>query len=83
MLRRQTVKTPMSIALCLGVTDAGLTLLAKAVANGGLAEGRGFGLGAPGTRAKLERDGYLQFDGDWLVTAAGEDIVAAARTAGW
>ena len=76
----------MSIATSLGLTESGLKLLARAVADGGLAEGTGFGHGAAGTRAKLKRDGFLQggtIDDDWLVTADGENIVDAARRAGW
>jgi len=68
----------------LGVTPAGLSCLAKAIANNGLAEGRGFGR-EQGARGRLTRDGLIAFDANnrWMITDAGRSIVMRARAMGW
>ena len=68
------------IAQKLGVTEAGLRVLARAVADPeGDAWGPGFGAAAAG--ARLSRQGYI--DADRRITDAGREIVRRARALGW
>ena len=70
------------IARGLGVTEAGLRVLARAVADpDGDAWGPGFGVAAAGARQKLGRQGYI--DDDRRITDAGREIVCRARALGW
>jgi hypothetical protein len=70
-----------AIGKALGVTDAGLLTLIRALGNGGTARGRGMGHEAEGARQKLRRDGLL--DDDDRVTDAGREIVRRAREMGY
>lgn len=79
------------IAKQLGLTEAGLDCLARAVARDGRASGEGFARGQ-GARARLQRQGLLALDcvpgaytdrWDWTITDKGRAIVAEARRLGY
>ena len=70
-----------TISKQLGVTDAGIECLCKAVAH---KEGHAFGAGqwrGQGARDRLMRQGYIDFE--HVITDAGRAIVKRARRMGW
>lgn len=80
--------TERAICKHLGVTIAGLKLLAAAAADPeGRASGPGRGLGSGSIRVALERSGLVT---EWtypdyasIITGAGRDLVKRARALGW
>ena len=77
------------IAKQLGVTAAGLRLLARAASQpDGRASGPGFGFSAAGARARLTNAGLVEDTGEKYpfqsrITSRGRELVAQARILGW
>lgn len=72
---RTYTRNEMEIAKTLGVTCAGLSAMARAVASGGLCP-----VGGMVAKSLIER-GLLDLGG--RITAEGEQIVRRARNLGW
>jgi hypothetical protein len=80
--RRAAARRELQIAAELGVTLAGLSVLARAIANGGNSRHTGGNCGT--ARTPLADAGLIDITADgWPITDAGREIVRKARELGW
>lgn len=81
------MKINRDVLKSLGVSEAGLRVLMRAVANDGKASGDGFGHASGGARTALYRQGHVEEDPAARyhaarITDSGREIVRRARAMG-